>query len=57
VVRLFDSGVEDADRRFPNIAAGAVSFDERDDGVIGNAVLAVAVFDLLPVRWNRDSIE
>jgi hypothetical protein len=25
--------------------------------VIGNAVLAVAVFNLLPAGWNRDSVE
>src|SRR5208337_1609861 len=57
LVRLFDSGVEDADGRFPDIAAGAVAFNERDDRVIGNAVLAVAVFDFSTVGWNRDSVE
>src|ERR1019366_7262667 len=57
LVRLFDSGVEDADGGFPDVAAGAVPFNERDDRAIGNAVLAVAVFDLLPIGWDRDSVE
>ena len=57
LVCLFDSGVEDADGGFPDIAARAVAFNERDDRVIGDAVLAVAVFDLLPVGWDGDSVE
>src|SRR5208282_3833121 len=57
LVRLFDGSVEDASRGFPDIAAGAVSFNERDDRAIGNAVLTVAVFDLLSVRWDGNSVE
>ena len=57
VVGLFDSGVEYADRGFPDITASAVAFNERDDWAIGNAVLAVAVFDPLPVGWERDSVK
>src|ERR1019366_3672610 len=56
LVRLFNRGVEDADGGFPDIAAGAVPFNKRDDRVIGNAILAVAVFDLLPIGWDRDSV-
>jgi hypothetical protein len=57
VVRLFDSGIEDAGGGLPDIAARTVPFNEGDDWVIGDAVLAVAVFDLLPVGWDRDSVE
>src|ERR1700674_1041456 len=57
LIRLFDSGIEDADGGFPNIAARAIAFDERNDRVIGDAVLAVAIFDLLPMGWDRHSVE
>ena len=57
VVSLFDSGVEHPDGGFPNIAASAVTFNERDDGAIGDAVFAVAVFDLLTVGWDGDSVK
>src|SRR6266478_7656414 len=57
LVSLFDRGVEYADGGFPNIAPSAVAFNERDDRAIGDAVLAVAVFDLLPVGWDGDSVE
>jgi hypothetical protein len=35
-VGLFDGGVEDPLRGLPDVAAGAVAFDERDDRVVGN---------------------
>src|SRR6267143_357126 len=57
LVLLFNRSVEDADGSLPDIAARAIAFNERDDRVIGDTVLAVAVFDLLPVGWDRDSVE
>ena len=41
VVCDLDRGIEHAHRRFPDVAPGAVAFDERDDGVVGNDELAV----------------
>ena len=35
-IGLFDRGVEDALRRLPDVAAGAVAFNERNDGIVGN---------------------
>jgi hypothetical protein len=35
-VRLGDGGVEDADGGAPDVAAGAVAFDVRDDGAVGD---------------------
>ena len=49
-VGFFDCGVEHAERGFPDVAAGAVAFDEGDDRVIGNVVLAVCITDFLSVR-------
>ncbi len=37
VVGFFDGGIENANGGFPDIAASAVAFNERDDRVIGNA--------------------
>ena len=48
-VGLFDRGVEDALRSLPDVAAGAVAFDEGNDGIVGNLILAVAVLDGLAV--------
>ena len=39
-VGLLDGGVEDALRGLPDVAAGAVAFDERNDGIVGNDELA-----------------
>src|SRR4030067_825069 len=47
VVRLLDRGVEDADGGAPDVGAGAVALDERDDRVVGHAELAVVDRDLL----------
>ncbi len=57
VVGLFNGGVEHAHGGFPDVAAGAVAFNEGNDGVVGHVVLAVAVLDLLPVGWDGNSIE
>ena len=51
------TGVEDADGGFPDVSARSIAFNKRDDRVIWDAILAVAVFDLLPVGWDRDSVE
>ena len=48
-VGLFDRGVEDALRGLPDVAAGAVAFNERNDGVVGDLILPVAVLDRLAV--------
>ena len=45
----FDRRVEDAPRGFPDVAAGAVTFDEGDNGAIGNAKFAARIFDGLAV--------
>ena len=34
-VGLLDCRIEHADRRFPDVAAGAVAFDEGNDGIVG----------------------
>lgn len=57
VIRLFDCGVEHTSGGFPDIATGTVALNEGNNRVIGNAVLAIAIFDLLPVRWDGDSVE
>ena len=57
VVGFFDGSIENADGGFPDIAASAVSFNKRDDGMIGNGVLAVAVFDFFSVGWDGNSVE
>ena len=46
-VGLFDRGVEDALRGLPDVAAGAVAFNEGNDGIVGNFELPVAVLDRL----------
>ncbi len=51
-VGFFYGGVEDAERGFPDVAAGTVTFDEGDDGVVGNGVLAVGVADPFAVCWD-----
>ena len=44
-VCLLDRCVEDPLRGLPDVAAGAVALDERDDRVVGDDVLAVRVLD------------
>ena len=48
-VGLFDCCVKDALRGLPDVTAGAVAFNERDDGMVRNFKLAVFVVDGLPV--------
>ena len=48
-VGLFDRGVEDPLRSLPDVAAGAVAFDEGNDGMVGNGKLPVLVVDRLAV--------
>jgi len=51
---LIGRRVQHADRRGPDVGAGAVALDERDDRVLGHLQLAVADRDLL-ARRNLDS--
>jgi hypothetical protein len=44
-VSLLDGSVEDTLRGAPDIAAGAVAFDVRDDGVVRHLILAVGILD------------
>src|ERR1051326_3184687 len=48
-----DRGVEDPDRRAPDVRAGAVAFDERDDRVIRNAEPALLQGDRLAFGGGR----
>ena len=48
--------VEDALRGLPDVAAGTVAFDERDDGAIGDLKLAVGVLDRLAVFGERQPV-
>src|SRR5439155_23350634 len=43
----FGGGVERAHRRAPDIGHGAVTLDERDDGMVGHTQLAVLDGDLV----------
>ncbi len=52
-IGVLDGGVEYALRRLPDIAAGAVAFDVRNDGTVGNAELPAGVFDRLAIARNR----
>src|SRR5207244_8344312 len=40
-VRFLDGGIEDARARAPDVATGAVAFDERNDRIVGDLGLAV----------------
>ena len=40
-VGLFDCGVEDSLRGLPDVAAGAVAFNKRNDGIVGDCELPV----------------
>ena len=55
-VRLFDGGVEDADGGGPDVAAGAVAFNEGDDGAVGDGVFAVGVLDGLAFGGDGDAV-
>ena len=44
-VRLRDRRVEHAHARAPDVGAGAVAFDERDDRIVGNDELSVLALD------------
>jgi hypothetical protein len=48
-VSFFNRGVKDALRGLPDVASGAVAFNERDDGIVRNFKLAVFVLDGLSV--------
>src|SRR5439155_7960958 len=48
LVGIFHAGVEDPAGCPPNVAARAVAFDVRNDGVVGNGELAACVADLRP---------
>ena len=48
-IGLLNSGVENALGGAPDIATGTVALDKRNDGMIGNAVLAVRILDRLAV--------
>ncbi len=56
VVGDLDSGVEYAHRRFPDVAAGAVTFDERDDGIVRDDKLTVFVSDLGSAGGQSNSV-
>src|SRR5215831_6657975 len=51
-ISMLDGRVENAPRSFPDVAAGAIAFDERDDRVVRNLQLAPAVFDRRSVCRN-----
>ncbi len=53
-VGLGDRGVEHAHGGAPDVGAGAVAFDERDDGLVGNGELAVGDRDLLALRGHDE---
>ena len=46
-VCLLHGRVEDALRGAPDVAAGAVAFDERDDGMVGNGEFSIGILDRL----------
>src|SRR6267378_4209251 len=53
VIGLLHGGVEDPDRRPPDVGPGAVALDEGDDRVVRHAQLTVVDRDLLALR-DRD---
>src|SRR6202000_3453251 len=55
-VGLLDRGVEDALGGLPDVAARAVAFDEGDDRVVRDGVLAVGVLDRLAVGGDGDAV-
>ena len=53
VIGNFNCRIEYPDRRFPDITAGAVAFDERNDGMVWDNKLTVCVSDLGPAGGQR----
>src|SRR5690606_6151673 len=53
-VGLRDGCVHDANRRTPDVRAGAVAVEEREDGVIRNGELAVVDGDFLALRGHSE---
>src|SRR5258708_36337644 len=49
---MLDGSVEDAARSLPDVATGAVAFDERNDRVERNLQLAATVIDGRAFLWN-----
>ena len=56
LVGLLHGRIEHAQRGLPDVAAGAVAFDERNDGVVRDLILAAGVADLLSVRRYRYAV-
>jgi hypothetical protein len=56
-VRLGDGGVEDAHGRAPNVGAGAVALDERDDRAVRDVQLPAGNRDGLAILRHRDVFE
>ena len=53
-VGLFHRGIEDPLRGTPDVAARAVAFDKRDDGMVRNLVyLAIGILNRLAPLWAR----
>src|SRR5260370_28810730 len=52
-IGLVDGCVENATRSFPDVAAGAIALDERNDRIVRHLQLAAAVVDRRPFLWNR----
>ena len=48
-IGLGHRGVEDAHRGAPDVGAGAVAFDERDDRLVGDLQLPVLVLNAIPL--------
>src|SRR5688572_3752350 len=56
-VGFLNGGIEDADAGAPDVRAGAVAFDERNDRAIGDAELAPADRDGLSVGGRGEVLE
>src|ERR1017187_1684074 len=55
-VGFLDRGIEDAQGGLPNVAAGAIAFNERNDRIVGNVILSVGITDFLSIRWYRYTV-
>ena len=55
-VRLLDCGVEDPLRGAPDVASGAVAFDKRDDGMVGDGEFSIGILDRLAAGGQRQSV-
>ncbi len=51
-IGVLDSSVENPARSLPDVAAGAIAFDEGDDGIVRNQQFAAAVTDRRAIGWN-----